>query len=83
MVQGLKKNTYNEHLTLLNLTSFEERMRRGDLIQTYKILKRQTNIEFDQFFVRDTNRKTRGHQMKLNPRTDGGGGYPPPPGGFS
>ena len=68
LVRGLKHVPYEERLKKLNLPSIEERIRRGDLIETYKILMGQMKLDSDQFFVRSHECRTRGHQLKLSIR---------------
>ena len=64
MVTGLKKLKYEERLARLNLYTLERRRTRGDMIETFKILKGVQNINSEQFFVRSTT-KLRGHNYKL------------------
>src|SRR5664279_4288293 len=47
------------------LFSLERRRRRGDLIETLKILKQFDNVNPDQFFERSTTTNLRGHKLKL------------------
>jgi ribonucleases P/MRP protein subunit RPP40 len=42
--------SYKQRLDRLNLTTLEERRSRGDLIETFKLLKGKENIEYKQFF---------------------------------
>ena len=65
LVKGLNSTSYEERLELLDLTTFEERVRRGDLIETHKILKNHLDIGASQFFERTQDTKTRGHNLKL------------------
>jgi len=39
LVSGLEKQTYEERLDLIGLTTLEERRLRGDMIEVFKILK--------------------------------------------
>ena len=68
LVQGLKDMPYGERLKILNLTSVEERIGRGDLIETHKILTGRVNTDSAQFFVRHQDGHTRGHHLKLKIR---------------
>ena len=68
LVQGLKWVPYEERLKVLEMTSMEERIRRGDLIETYKILTGKVNISPCQFFINHQDRTTRGHHLKLKIR---------------
>ena len=50
---------------ILGLWSLEERRIRSDLIEVYKMIHKLSNVNFEIFFVFDTNRSTRGHSLKL------------------
>ena len=65
LVQGLRNKTYAERLKILDLTSVEERIRQGDLIETFKPVTGQVNVCASQFFERNQDSTTRGHQVKL------------------
>ena len=58
---------YPERLKVLGLTSLQARFDRGDLLQTFKILRGFDPLPTDLFFSRVTVRKTRGHDFKLQP----------------
>ena len=47
------------------MCSMEQRVRRGDLIETFKILTGKVKLDPDKFFQRDEGQRTRGHQLKL------------------
>ena len=64
LIPSLAALTYEERLKRLNLTSLEDRRRRGDMIETFKILKGIDKIE-DNFLERDKNPRTRGNALKL------------------
>ena len=65
MVHGLRNVPYQERLKRLELSCLEQRILRGDLIETYKIITGKTMLDPDHFFERDSNDRTRGHQLKL------------------
>ena len=65
MVQGLKNVPYQERLKKLGLCGLEQRVLRGDLIETYKILTGKTKLDPDHFFERASSDRTRGHRLKL------------------
>ena len=65
LVKGLKHHPYQERLKILKMTSMEERIQRGDLIETHKILTGKLNIKSSIFFERDEGERTRGHHLKL------------------
>ena len=65
MVKGLKHRPYQERLKVLKTVSIKDRIKRGDLIETYKIMSGKLNVRREKFFkLRTTN--TRGHHMKLH-----------------
>jgi len=65
-VTGLKNKTYQQRLKILGIPSLELRCKRGDLIETYKILTGKEDIDRDQLFQLTPNiHCTRGHQLKL------------------
>ena len=49
MVCGLKNKSYGERLRILGLTALETRRLHGDLIETYKIVHRNEDIDHHQF----------------------------------
>jgi len=58
---------YGDRLKRLGLTTLETRRKRGDLIQTYKILTGKENIESSKFFeLSDNAHNLRGHSMKIS-----------------
>ena len=50
MVEGFWKLDYEERLKRLGLTTLEQRRKRGDLIETYKLLTGKEKIDYQQFF---------------------------------
>lgn len=65
MVAGMRGKSYKERLETLGLFSMERRRLRGDLIETFKIMKGLTGLEMGNLFTRAPLESTRGHQMKL------------------
>jgi len=66
IVHRLKHLCYKDRLDRLNLTTLFVRRKRGDLIETYKILIEKENIEKEQLFELSNNWYfLRGHTMKL------------------
>ena len=49
----------------LNLMTLEDRRIRGDIIETFKIIKGFTNIDSTQFFNVQASDRLRGHSLKL------------------
>ena len=64
LIPSLASLTYEERLKRLHLPTLEERRRRGDMIETFKILNRIDKIE-ENFLELDKNTKTRGNTFKL------------------
>jgi hypothetical protein len=64
MIVGLRGQTYEDKLRELNLFSLTKRRLRGDLIETFKILKGFDKIDSTKFFTLATS-NTRGHSLKL------------------
>ena len=64
LVRNIKHKSYEERLSTLNLMSTLDRRDRGDMIMTYNIINHR--VEMDARFMKmDTERRTRGHTMKL------------------
>jgi len=57
--------SYESRLRSLNLPTLSNRFDRGDLIQTFKILKGLHNISTNNFFTLSNDHRTRGHSLKL------------------
>ena len=65
IIPELRDKQYEKRLQSLNLYSMEYRRKRGDMIQTYKILQNIDRIDPDKFFTRAKYTGTRSHSMKL------------------
>jgi hypothetical protein len=66
LVPELRRFEYKERLRRLGITSLEVRRERGDMIETFKILKGKEQINRDQFFQLDNNEHgLRGHDWKI------------------
>jgi len=66
LVSSIRKRPYLERLSLLGLTTLETRRRRGDLIETYKILTGREKVDYQHFFQKAlTDHDLRGNTMKL------------------
>ena len=65
LVKGLKNKPYEQRLAELKMIPVEERLQRGNLIETFKILSGHTRINPRQFFTRRDEASTRGHLCKL------------------
>ena len=67
MIHEISQLSYHERLKYLNLTTLELRRHRGDLIETFKILKGLDGISVNNLFELNTS-VTRGNSLKLNNR---------------
>ena len=66
MVTGLKQLSYQQRLDSLGLTTLAERRCRGDLLETFKILKGKENIDCRKFFKMDPNvHGVRGNSLRI------------------
>ena len=65
MVRSLRHLPYEERLARLNLFSLRRRRLRGDLIETFKIIKQIDKIDHQYFFKRSHTMELRGHAFKL------------------
>ena len=65
MILELRGLAYEERLNRLGLYSLEFRRMRGDLIETYKIMKGIDKIEAGKLFPLADETRTRGHSLKI------------------
>jgi len=65
LVSWLKNCSYEDRLVKLGLTSLEERRRRDDLIETYKIITGKEKVRVDFFNFHQSSYNLRGHCYKL------------------
>ena len=68
LIPNLRKLSYERRIKQCNLMTLEDRRRRGDLIQTFRIIKGIDQIPAETLFTfaANTNRPaTRGHNYKL------------------
>jgi len=65
LIRGFSKLAYGQRLRSLGLFTLFRRRQRGDLIETFKILKGYYDINPTTFFSPATATQTRGHHMKL------------------
>ena len=70
MLPGMEGRSYEERLRDLGLFSLERRRLRGDLIETYKMIRGLDRVDSDSLFPRMEKASTRGHGFKLR-----GGSY--------
>ena len=65
LVGEISKLPYEDRVQILQLPSLYARRLRGNLIETFKILKGFTNINPDTLFKRSSYSRTRGYNLKL------------------
>ncbi len=65
MVPELAHLPYKERLEQLKLPSLVYRRHRGDMLQTYKILHNEYDIDQETFFKSPSDNRTRGHSLKI------------------
>ena len=65
MVPDIAHLTYQERLQCLKLPSLVYRRRRGDMVQVYKILHHEYDLNSEQFFTSPNDSRTRGHSYKV------------------
>ena len=65
MIVGLGNMSYEERLRRTGLTTLEEKRKRGDLIETFKMAKGRNDVDYTKFFQISAHNKTRGNSLKL------------------
>ena len=65
LIHGMENLTYQDRLIKSGLYSLECRRQRGDLIETFKILKGLEDVQADKFFTLSHNTSTRGGTHKV------------------
>ena len=65
LVPKLRKYPYEIRLKKLGILSLGQRRIRGDLIETFKIMKELNKSDREKFFMLATTDQTRGHNLKL------------------
>ena len=66
MYTNVKAKEYKDKLQELNLESLEQRRKKFDLIQTWKILHRHNNVKEETWFQRAYEGATRNTSSKMN-----------------
>ena len=69
MIPGMKSSLYEERLKTLGLFSLEFRRMRGDLIETYRILRGLDGVAMERMFPRVGKTRSRGHKLRLKGRS--------------
>jgi ribonucleases P/MRP protein subunit RPP40 len=72
LIEGYRDICYEDRLRKTGLISLEKRRVRGDLIQTFKIMKRFDKVDYRDFFEISNVGKTRGHSLKLTKKRSNG-----------
>lgn len=67
-ISGLKNLPYGERLELCGLEPLELRRLKRDLTLVFRIISKEVNLNFDDFFTFSPYASTRGHSKKLYPR---------------
>ena len=70
LVSSIRHLSYPERLVKLKLQKMRDRVLRGDLIETYKILTKKVDIDSEKLFVKHEDSKTRGHHLKLRKKKE-------------
>ena len=65
LIPEMRGLAYEESLSRLGLYSLEFRRLRGDLIETYKIMKGLDGVEAARLFPLTMETRTRGHSLKI------------------
>ena len=65
MIIGLGNMIYEERLRRTGLTTLEERRKKGDPIETFKMVKGLNDVDYTKFFQISVHNKTRGNSLKL------------------
>ena len=65
MIEGQGGKGYEQRLKDLDLFSLKRRRIRGDLIETFKIVKGLSGLRFEEFFAYIPSTATRGHSLRL------------------
>ena len=69
MIPGMKSLSYEEQLRTLGLYSLEFRRVRGDLTETYRILRGLDRVDVERMFPPVGKTRTRGHNLRLKGRS--------------
>jgi len=65
MISDCKGLKYEDRILVTDLTTFEDRRERGDLIQVFKMIKGIDKVDHKKFFKLASTDRTRGHNFKL------------------
>jgi len=65
LAAGQDKLSYKDRLKSLHLWTLEDRRLRADLIEVYRMYHSLSAVDFETFFERDIDSRTRGHTLKL------------------
>ena len=65
LIQSIRHLPYDQRLQILKLPSLTYRRRRGDMLETFKIVTDKVDVDKNKFFKFNNAINTRGHQYKL------------------
>jgi len=65
LIEGCRNLRYEDRLKATGLTTLEDRLNRGDMIEVFKILKGINKTDRGHWFQLATDSRTRGHSLKL------------------
>ena len=65
LIPDLRCRSYDRRLVELNMFTLEKRRLRGQLIETFKLLKGINKVDYRQYFQLSENTSTRGHAYKV------------------
>ena len=65
LIPDLRCRSYDRRLVELNMFTLEKRRLRGQLIETFKLLKGINKVDYRQYFQLSDNTSTRGHAYKV------------------
>jgi len=71
MIRGFGNLEYEERLRRCKLTTLEQRRKRGDLIETFKIVTGRDKIPEQRLFDFSVDKRTRGHRYKIAKKANG------------
>jgi len=66
LIPGLSELSYEDRLKSLHLWSLEDRRLRADLIEVYRMYHGLSAVNFETFFERDIDSRTRGHTWSFS-----------------
>ena len=71
MIKGFRSLSYDERLSKCGLTTLEKRRCRGDLIETFKLMKNKEVTPASRYFQMANRGGLRGHSYKIHKKSEG------------